>query len=103
MMTYSLRRGVNQIASATRLLPAGILALAMGFPFVSIAAPAQTPTAPSVNQVVMPKGGPAPVAVTNYVCHILPVMSAAGQPLANISRPDCDNRGTGLATQRQLI
>ena len=59
MMTYSLRRGVNRIASATRLLLSGILVLTMGLPFVSIAAPAQTPAAPSVIAGNAPKAGPA--------------------------------------------
>jgi hypothetical protein len=98
MMTYSLRRGVNRIASATGLLLSGILVLTMGLAFVSIAARAQTPAAPSVIEVKAPTAGPiAPVAVTNYRCHILPVQPTAGQVPAKIIRPDCDNQGTGPA------
>ena len=100
MMTYSLRRGVNRIASATGFLLSGILVLTMGLAFVSIAARAQTRAAPSVIEVKAPTalGEPiAPVAVTNYRCHILPVQPAAGQAPVKIVRPDCDNQGTGPA------
>jgi hypothetical protein len=70
----------------------GVIALMGGIALAGNAARADE-AAPT--GIAAGSGPPASVTVTNYRCHILPVMTASGQRDESVVRPACDLQATG--------
>ena len=96
MMTYMVRRAIAQTAVGTARLLAGILVLTAGLALANSAALADA-QAPSAVMISAPDPAAAPLVVTNYHCHILPVAPAPGQAAPTLVRPSCDVQGTGTS------